>query len=136
MRYNLVKGTPNTLFDELISDDFFFPRLSSQTSIDVYQQDNNYFVEVDLPGYKKEEISIEFNDDVLTIKAEHNENEEKEDNEKKYYYRSRKCSEFMRQIRFSNINHENIDAQFNDGVLKVTLPIKEHQEVVNKIEVK
>ncbi len=134
MRYNLIKKTPNTLFDDFLSDDFFFPRLSSQTSIDVYQQDNSYFIEVDLPGYKKEEISIEFNDDVLTIKAQHK--QEEETNEKKYYYRSRKCSEFMRQIRFSNINHENIDAQFSEGVLKVILPIKEQQEVINKIEVK
>jgi|SRR5690554_6106939 len=134
MRYNLIKKTPNTLLDDFFNDDFFFPRLSVQTNVDVYQQDNDYFVEVDLPGYKKEEISVEFNDDVLTIKAEHNEEEEK--SEKKYFYRSRKCSEFMRQIRFSDINQENVDAQFNDGVLRVKLPIQEHQEVVNKIEVK
>lgn len=134
MRYNLVKKAPNALLDDFLSDDFFFPRLSAQTNIDVYQEDKNYFVEVDLPGYKREEISVEFNDDVLTIKAEHR--EEEENSEKKYFYRSRKCSEFMRQIRFSNINHEQIDAQFNEGVLKIKLPTKEQQEVVNKIEVK
>ncbi len=134
MRYNLVKRTPNTLLDDFFNDDFFFPRIDYSTNIDVYQKDEDYFVEVDLPGYKKEEISVDFSDDVLTIKAQHN--EEEESKEKKYYYRTRKCSEFMRQIRFSNIDHENIDAQFNDGVLAIKLPTKQKEEVVNRIEVK
>ena len=101
MRHNVIRRTPNTLLDDLFNDDFFFPRLSYQTNIDVYQQDNNYFVEVDLPGYKREDIDVEFIDDVLTIKAQ--QQEEQEQTQKKYYYRSRKSSEFMRQIRFSNI---------------------------------
>lgn len=134
MRYNLVKRTPNTLLDDFFNDDFFFPRIDYSTNIDVYQKEEDYFVEVDLPGYKKEEISVDFSDDVLTIKAQHN--EEEESKEKKYYYRTRKCSEFMRQIRFSNIDHENIDAQFNDGVLAIKLPTKHKEEVVNRIEVK
>ncbi len=134
MKYNLVKRTPNSLLDDFFNDDFFFPRLSHGTQIDVYQEDNNYYVEVDLPGYKRDEIAVEFNDDVLTIKAQHNESEE--NSSKKYFYRSRKCSEFMRQIRLSNINHEAINAEFKEGVLKVKLPQKEQQEVINKIEVK
>lgn len=134
MRYNLIKRTPNALSDDFFNDDFFFPRVNYGTQIDVYQKDNKYFVEVDLPGYKKEEISVEFNDDVLTVKAEHVEEEKNE--EVKYFYRSRKCSEFMRQIRFSNVDHEKIDAAFKDGVLTVALPQKEHHETVNKIDVK
>lgn len=134
MKYNLIKRTPGTLMDDYFSDDFFFPRLNSGTHIDVYQKDNEYFVEVDLPGYKKEEIDVEFNDDVLTVKAKHQ--EEEEDDSKEYYYRSRKCSEFMRQIRFTNINHEKIDASFEQGVLTVKLPQQEKNEVINKINVK
>ncbi len=134
MRHNLVRRSPNTLLDDFFNDDFFFPRSRYQTNIDVYQKDNDYFVEVDLPGYKREDISVEFIDDVLTIKAEYR--EESEEQEKKYYYRSRKCSEFMRQIRFSNIDDGAIDAQFNEGVLSVKLPIKVREEVINKIEVK
>lgn len=134
MRYNLVKRTPNTLMDDYFNDDFFFPRLNRGTHLDVYQKDNEYFVEIDLPGYKKEEIDVEFNDDVLTVKAEHV--EEEDDQSKKYFYRSRKCSEFMRQIRFSNVDHTKIDASFEHGVLTVKLPQKEQQEVINKINVK
>lgn len=134
MRYNIAKRTPNTLLDDFFNDEFFFPRLSYGTHIDVNQEGNDYFVEIDLPGYRKDEIFVDFNQDVLTVKASHKEEEESEN--KKYYYRTRKCSEFMRQIRFSNIDSEKIDAEFKDGVLKVKLPLKEHQEVINKIEVK
>jgi HSP20 family protein len=110
------------------------PSFNSNSHLDVYQEDNKYVVEVDLPGYKKDEINMSFNNDLLTIKAEHTE-EKKEDN-KKYIYRSRSQSMFTRQIRFNNIDHTNIDAKFEEGVLKVVLPIKGETEVVKRIEVK
>lgn len=133
MRY-LAKRNPSTLFDDFFNDDFFFPRVNYGNHIDVYQEGNQYVVEVDLPGFKKEEINIEFNNDMLTIKADHS--EEEVDENKKYYYRSRKCNSFMRQIRLNDIDTNAVDASFTDGVLKVILPTKEHQEVVNRIEVK
>ncbi len=133
MRY-LAKRNPSTLLDDFFNDDFFFPRVNYGNHIDVYQEGNQYVVEVDLPGFKKEEINIEFNNDVLTIKADHS--EEVADENKKYYYRSRKCNSFMRQIRLNDIDTQAVDASFTDGVLKVILPTKEHQEVVNRIEVK
>jgi HSP20 family protein len=134
MRYNIAKRTPNTLIDDFFNDDFFFPRVNYGSQIDVYQENNKYVVEVDLPGFKREEIDIQFNNDVLTIKADHKEEEVSEN--KKYYYRSRKCNSFMRQIRFNGIDSGMIGAQFTEGVLKVELPIKEVTEAVNRIEVK
>ena len=94
MRYNIQKRTPNTIFDEFFNDDFFAPRASYGNHIDVYQENGNFVVEVDLPGYLKEEIDIQFHNDVLTIKEDHKQEEEKQ--EKKYYYRSRRCASFMR----------------------------------------
>ncbi len=134
MRYNIAKRTPTTLLDDFFNDDFFFPRVNYGSQIDVYQENNKYVVEVDLPGFKRDEIDIQFNNDVLTIKADHKEEEVSEN--KKYYYRSRKYNSFMRQIRFNGIDTGLIGAQFAEGVLKVELPIKEATEVVNRIEVK
>jgi HSP20 family protein len=134
MRYNIAKRTPTTLLDDFFNDDFYFPRTNYGSQIDVYQENNKYVVEVDLPGFKREEIDIQFNNDVLTIKADHKEEEVNEN--KKYYYRSRKVNSFMRQIRFNGIEPGMIQAGFNEGVLKVELPIKEVNEVVNRIEVK
>lgn len=134
MRNSLIRRPTTSILDDFFNDEFFLPRVNSNSHLDVYQEDNKYVVEVDLPGYKKEEINMSFNNDLLTIKAEHIE-ENKEDT-KKYIYRSRSQSMFTRQIRFSNIEHENIDAKFEEGVLKVTLPIKGETEVVKRIEVK
>jgi len=134
MRNGLIRRPTTSILDDFFNDEFFLPSVNSNSHLDVYQEDNKYVVEVDLPGYKKEEINMSFNNDLLTIKAEHSE-ETKEDN-KKYIYRSRSQSMFTRQIRFSNIEHENIDAKFEEGVLKVTLPIKGISEVVKRIEVK
>jgi len=134
MRNSLIRRPTTSILDDFFNDEFFLPSVNSNSHLDVYQEDNKYVVEVDLPGYKKEEINMSFNNDLLTIKAEHSE-ETKEDT-KKYIYRSRSQSTFTRQIRFSNIEHENIDAKFEEGVLKVTLPIKGVSEVVKRIEVK
>lgn len=134
MRNGLIRRPTTSILDDFFNDEFFLPSINSNSHLDVYQEENKYVVEVDLPGFKKEEINMSFNNDLLTIKAEHIE-ENKEDT-KKYIYRSRSQSMFTRQIRFSNIEHENIDAKFEEGVLKVVLPIKGVNEVVKQIEVK
>ncbi len=134
MLRNAIVRRPTSLLDDFFNDEFFLPSVPSQNHIDVYQEDKNYIVEVDLPGYKKEEIDIKYDQDLLTISAQHSE-ETKEDN-KRYVYRSRSTSSFTRQIRFNNIDAKAIDANFNDGVLKVVLPIHNGQTEVKKIEVK
>jgi HSP20 family protein len=82
----------------------------------------------------KEDISIAYNNDLLTIRAQHA--EETNDETKKYVYRSRSRSLFTRQIRFSNINAEAIEAKYDNGVLKITLPCKLNTATTKQIEVK
>lgn len=134
MRNSLMRRPTTSLLDDFFNDEFFLPSISSNAHLDVYQEDDKYVVEVDLPGYKKEEIKISYNNDLLTIKAEHK--EEGEENNKKYIYRSRTCSNYTRQIRFNNIDQGKIDAMFEEGVLKVCLPIRGEHEEVKRIEVK
>ncbi|MDP3442186.1 MAG: Hsp20 family protein [Ignavibacteria bacterium] len=134
MRNGLVRRPTASILDDFFNDEFFLPSFNSNSHLDVYQEDNKYVVEVDLPGYKKEEINMSFNNDLLTIKAEHK--EEKKEDTKKYIYRSRSQSMFTRQIRFNNIDHSTIDAKFEEGVLKVILPIRGESEVVKRIEVR
>ena len=133
MRNNLVRR-PTSLLDEFFNDEFFLPTLSRANALDVYQENDNYIVEVDLPGFKKEDISIAYNNDLLTIKAQHA--EETNDDTKKYVYRSRSRSLFTRQIRFSNISADGIEAKYEDGVLKVTLPCRLNTVNTKQIEVK
>lgn len=130
-----MKRPNNTLLDDFFDDEFFMPRSKFGYHIDVYQESNNFVVEVELPGFKRDEINVSFSNDLLTIKAEHKEEDNEDD--KKYVYRSRSYSSYMKQIRFSNIDHNSIDASFTDGVLKVKMPSKGEAAVNEKqIEVK
>jgi HSP20 family protein len=134
VRNPIARRQNTSLLDEFLKDEFFLPSFTQSHDIDVYQEDNNYIVELELAGYKKEDIQLAYNNDLLTIKAEHN--EEKNDENKKYIYRSRSRQSFTRQVRFNNIDGTKIDASYDQGILKIVLPIKGEQEVVNRIEVK
>jgi len=127
-----MKRPNNTLLDDFFDDEFFMPRSKFGYHIDVYQESTNFVVEVELPGFKRDEINVSFNNDLLTIKAEHK--EEVNEDDKKYVYRSRSYSSYLKQIRFSNIDHNSIDASFTDGVLKVKMPSK-GEGAVNEIQI-
>ena len=133
MRNTLMRSNPYSLVNSWVRDDFLTP-LSYGSNLDVYQKEDDYFVEVELPGFKKEEISIEFNNDILKIVAQTL--AEEEDETKHYFYRSRKASSYERHIRFNNVDASAIDASYNDGVLKIKLPAQTKTEVTNRIEVK
>lgn len=102
--------------------------------IDIYKVDNHYVVELDLPGFTKEDIQVDYKDDILTIKASKELLEEKN---REYFCRTRKNQALTRQIRFSEIDEAMINGEFVDGVLKLTLPIKVVEEVQpRRIEIK
>lgn len=131
---NAIIRRPASFMDDFFNDEFFLPSMPNQNHLDVYQEDNTYIVEIDLPGFKKEEIKVSYNQDLLTVSASHEE-EKKEDN-KRYVYRSRRQSTFTRQIRFNNIDSQAIDANYSEGVLKVILPIVGEKKELKQIEVK
>lgn len=133
MRNQLIRG--QNLLDSFFGDGML-ERFTYGSNIDIYREDNRYVVEADIPGFNKEDIHVEFNGDVLTLSAEVN--EEVEDTSKKnYYYRSRSTRSFTRQIRFNDVDPSGIEAKYENGVLKVTLPTrKEEVPVTNRIEVK
>ena len=77
-------------------------------------------MKADLPGFTKEDIHIDLNDNTLTIHAEHNEeNETKKDN---YVRRERRYGSFSRSFDVTNINTSDIDASYANGVLELKLP--------------
>ncbi len=132
MRNNLI-ARPNTLLDSFFNDDFFGRSYGSH--LDVYHENGNIVVEADMPGFKKEEIELRFENDLLTLRAQHK--EDNTDENKTYIYRSRSQSTFTRQIRLADIDPTKIDASFTDGVLKVVLAKKDPaKEEFKTIEIK
>ncbi len=89
---------------------------------DVYLKDNAYHVEVDVPGFRKEDIKIECHKGNITIKAEKETNEE--ENDKKYIRHERSYNKLERSFYFGDIDEENIKADFNNGTLHLVIPEK------------
>ena len=76
---------------------------------------------------------------MLTISAAHDENKDEKDKDGKYIRRERRSASYQRSFRVENLNPEDINAQYRNGVLTVTFPKKEaipEKEDVRRIEVK
>jgi len=100
-------------------------------AIDVVRDDGHLVVRADLPGIKPEEVSIEVEDDILTISGEHEERTETED--KKYVRRERRYGTFSRSMALpAGVDAKTITASTRDGVIEVTVPFpkKESKEPV------
>ncbi|MBQ8742330.1 MAG: Hsp20/alpha crystallin family protein [Clostridia bacterium] len=97
---------------------------------DISEKDNAYIIESDLPGISKEDIDINIGDGVLTVKAERK--LESSENDNGYIRRERAYGVFERSFNISDIDAEKIDAEFKDGVLKLTLPKKQIEEPVSR----
>ncbi|MDD5902851.1 MAG: Hsp20/alpha crystallin family protein [Oscillospiraceae bacterium] len=91
---------------------------------DITEKDGKYILEADLPGFKKEDISVDIDKDCLTISAEHKSEENVED-ANSYIRRERYYGSYSRCFNVKGIDTEAITAAYNDGVLTLTMPKKE-----------
>ncbi|KPU43388.1 18 kDa heat shock protein [Oxobacter pfennigii] len=109
-------------FKNFFDDDFmsFMTNMGGNFKADLKETEENYLIEADLPGIKKEAIDIEFNENHLVITAKRDETTE--DKRENYVRRERHYGEFKRSFHIDNVDQNGIDASFKDGVLKVVLP--------------
>ena len=91
---------------------------------DIKKQDGNYILEAELPGFKKEDISIDIDKDCLTISAEHKSEENEDDKDKGFIRRERYYGSYSRSFNIKGIDDDAISASYNDGVLTLTMPEK------------
>jgi len=107
----------------------YFPR------IDIWEDEEKYVVEADLPGFDKKDIEVNLTEDTLTIKALRKREEEKKG--RNYYYAERSYGEFVRNVRLpAEVDKKAIKAKYNNGVLELILPkTKQAKEKTTKIEI-
>jgi len=92
--------------------------------VDIREDANNYIVEAELPGMKREEIEVELENNVLSIKGERK-FERKQDSEN-YHFRRAQLRHVLPQLQpAKNVDGEHIGAEYKDGVLHVSIPKKE-----------
>lgn len=87
---------------------------------DIRDQGDKFLLEAELPGFDKEDISLELKEGILTIKAEHKENQDQKDGD--YIRRERRCGSFSRTFDVTGIDENGITAAYHNGILELTLP--------------
>ena len=121
-------------FDNAV--DQFFENEGSKMKCDIYEKDNTYHVEMDLPGFKKEEIKVECNKGNLVITAEKSENTEDKDEDKKYLRRERVYGKYSRIFYLGDIKEDAIEAKFDNGTLTISIPKIDENENKKLIDIK
>ncbi|MDN6731283.1 MAG: Hsp20/alpha crystallin family protein, partial [Atopostipes suicloacalis] len=115
-------------------DSFFTD--ATDFSVDIKEKKDNYTLEADLPGIPKENIHLDYTDNIFSIDAHQETEQEEKDEEGNYIRRERTSRSYSRQFLLKNIDETNIEASFKNGVLTVDLPKKEKKaSETNKIEI-
>ena len=117
------------LFDEMFNDPFFKRGESKLMKTDIKEKGDKYQIEVDLPGYEKENIKIEIEDGYLNIHATMNKDIEN-DKDSKYVHKERYVGECSRSFYVGeDIKEEDIKASFKNGTLKIELPKQDKKKI-------
>lgn len=100
---------------------------------DVKETESGYELDVDLPGYKKENVQVELKDGCLIVSAKMEENRDEKDADGKYIRRERYSGSCSRSFYVGEeIEQEDIRARFEDGILKLSVPKKEARPKVEE----
>ena len=130
-----------SIFGEDLFDTFFddFKRPArSNTNInvmrtDIKETDAGFELDIDLPGYKKEDVQAELKDGYLTISAKPNTTREEKDENGKYIRKERYSGSCSRSFYVGeDLEQQDIKAKFEDGILKVMVPKKEAKPAVEE----
>ena len=100
---------------------------------DIREHDAGYELDVDLPGFKKDEISIELENGYLTISAAKGLDKDEQDKKGKYIRKERYAGAMQRSFYVGDaVTEEDIKAKFEDGILKLSIPKKDAKTVETK----
>ena len=124
-------GNGVDIFDEVFNDPFFSEKENKIMKTDVKEKDGSYILEIDIPGYDKEDIQIELQDGYVTVTA--TKNEEKEDKHAKYLKRERFSGMCSRSYYVGdNVSEEDIKANFKNGILTIEFPKEPEKKIEEK----
>ena len=113
----------NFLDDSLFED----YRKTSIMNTDIIEKENGYELQIDLPGVKKEDIKIEMNKNLINISVSISKSSDEEN--KKYIRKERFTGEIKRSFNIGeDIDEDNINASFENGILYLNLPKKEEND--------
>lgn len=131
------------LFDDSLSDFFGFGRMMPQVSNELYgkhaknlmktdvrELDGSYELDVDLPGFKKDEVTVDLQDGYLTISAVKALDKDESDRKGKFLRQERYTGSMSRSFYVGDdVESTDICAKYEDGILKISVPKTAHKEL-------
>ena len=140
---------PNVFSKDLFDDFFDFPfyddrdmekmqkklyghRGKNLMKTDVQEKDDSYLMEMDLPGFSKDEVKVSLKGGYLTIKAEKGlDEEQKDEKNSKYIRKERYAGSCERSFYVGDINEADIKGEFKHGILKLTIPKEQPKKEID-----
>ena len=134
------------LFDDSLSDFFDFGRMMPQVSSELYgkharnlmktdvrELDGSYELDVDLPGFKKDEVTVDLQDGYLTISAAKGLDKDESDKKGKFLRQERYAGSMSRSFYVGTaVTVEDMAAKFENGILQITVPKEPKKELPRK----
>lgn len=129
------------LFDEFFEDNFgMVPMWNGRNPLygkhaknlmktDVRETEDTYEVDIDLPGFKKDEISVDLEDGYLTIRAAKGLDKDEKDKKGKYIRQERYAGACSRSFYVGDVKPEDVSAKYEDGILKLSMPKQAKKEL-------
>jgi HSP20 family protein len=123
----------NTVATRSMNNDPFFGLMNNFLSreneensldVDIFEQDDSYVLTAELPGVKKDDLTVNLEGDVLTLEAE--KRSEFAENKENAYHAERSYGKFSRSFRLNGqVEGDKIEADYTDGILRLTMPKRE-----------
>jgi HSP20 family protein len=136
-RNNTLLPGFNDVFESIFNDTFFNDRMVTRVpAVNISETENNYHVELAVPGLKKEDFKLNLEQNVLTVSVE--QNAEQQDNQKNYSKREFSYSSFVRSFTLpESADDSNINATYTDGLLTIDIAKREEAKAIRRqIEIK
>lgn len=131
-KYNRYDNPIDSFFDDAFSNLFrpvFYDEKFDSMKTDIIEHENDYELDVELAGYDKQNIAIDYENEYVTIRASRSEESE---SEKGNYLRKERSVSCQRSYYVGEIDDSKIKASYHDGVLQVTVPKAEAQKPQKK----
>lgn len=121
------------MFDDFMDFPFGGKKINTMMKTDIRDTDSSYELDIDMPGFKKEDIKAQLKDGYLTISASTSANNDEQDKDGRYIRRERYAGSCSRSFYVGEgVKEEDIRAKFENGILKLSIPKVENKPQVEE----
>ena len=125
------------LFNDMDKDFFGGSMPMNSCRTDIRDEGEKYVMESELPGFEKEDIKLDINGSYLVISAEHNASNDEKDDKGNYIRRERSYGSYKRSFDISDVDADQISAEYKNGILTLDLPKKKPETPASRrLEIK